>query len=471
MRLRAMRPWVVAAAVVALANAVFLLLALWVALLPRDRLADRIRDAFASGDLIENDWPWLESRRGFNQYHDCSVLQMISNRDDDLWASTVAPLVYNVNRGETDRCATLHTLVTEGPNTTRYLVYRYTRYWHGYNPVSAALLWVLDLGQVRTALKLAVYSALVLLVGAAGAGTRHRALLAVAASITVTGILFWAVPYFGQSLTHGPGDSFVILGLACLLFWRERTSLLAFLIPFCAVYGAGVAYLEFLTGLLPTAAGLLFATLYLIARLRPEPENEPSRAWRFALAGLLAFALGAALTVIIKQILTAAVVGPYAVRDFLEYLHRYINPAPGASLRHFGKSWASPQDSLIWSTLKAVRALLGEGYILAYGSRQGAIALYAASALAWFAAGYLALRTRTRRASSDFLAFAAGAGIILAWICAVQTHTMLHKFWMVRMLIVPLSLGWGAVAWQLIAAPIQSRAASAWRPAKQMQPG
>jgi hypothetical protein len=471
MPLRAMRPWVAAAAVVTVANAVFLLLALWVALLPRDRLAEHIRDAFVSGDLMENDWPWLESRRGFNQYDDCSILQMISNRDEDLWASTVAPFIYNRNRGETDRCATLHMLVTEGPNTTRYLVYRYTRYWHGYNPVSAALLCVLDLGQVRTALKLAVYSALLLLVGAAGAGTRHRALLAVAASITITGILFWAVPYFGQSLAHGPGDSFVILGLACLLFWRDRASRLGTLVPFCAVYGAGVVYLEFLTGQLPTAAGLLLVIVYLVARLRPEPDNEPSRAWRFALAGLLAFTLGAALTVIIKQILTAAIVGPYAVRDFLEYVHRYINPSPGASLRHFGKTWSSPQDPLLWSTLKAVRALLGEGYVLTYGSRQGAIGLYAASALAWLAAGYLTLRTRTRSASSDFLAFVAGAGIILAWICAVQTHTMLHKFWMVRMLIVPLSLGWGAVAWQLITVPIQSRAASAWRPARQMQPG
>jgi hypothetical protein len=234
----ATRPWVRALALVVLANGVFLLLALWVAHLPRERLDQRIRDAFGSGELIENDWPWLESRRGFNQYHDCSVLQMISNRDDDLWANAVAPLIYNRNKGETDRCATLRTLVTEGPNTAQYLVYRYTRYWHGYNPVGAALLWVVDLGCVRTILKVTLYCALLLLIVAAG--TRHRGLLAVAASIAVTGVLFWAVPYFGQSLTHGPGDIVVILGLACLLFWRERLSRPATLVPFCAVYGAGV---------------------------------------------------------------------------------------------------------------------------------------------------------------------------------------------------------------------------------------
>jgi hypothetical protein len=39
------------------------------------------------------------------------------------------------------------------------------------------------------------------------------------------------------------------------------------------------------------------------------------------------------------------------------------------------------------------------------------------------------------------------------------------------MLIVPLSLGWGALAWQLIAVLARSRATPAWRSAKQMQPG
>jgi len=458
-----------AVALVVLANGAFLLLALGAALLPRERLAQRIRDAFASGELIDNDWPWLESRRGFNQYHDCSVLQMISNADTRLWASAVAPLIYNRSRGETDRCATLRTLVNEGPNTRPYLVYRYTRYWHGYNPVAAALLWVFDLGRIRTLLKIALYGALVLLVFAAG--TRHRGLLAVTVSIAVTGALFWAIPYFGQSLTHGPGDIFVILGLACLLFWRERLSSPAMLIPFCAVYGAGVVYLEFLTGLLPTAAGLLFPTAYLMGRLRPEPENEPARAWRFALAGLLAFGLGVALTVLIKQILAVAIVGPDAARSFVEYLHRYINPSPGAALRHFGKAWTSPDDPLIWSSLKALYAVVSQGYVLAYGSHAGAIALYAVSALAWLAAGYLALRRRMKGAASDFLGLAAGGAIILAWALAFQTHTTIHKWWMVRMLIVPLSFGWGALAWQLISVSVQSRVSSAWGPSKQMQPG
>ena len=453
-------PWITALTLVVLVNAAFLMLGVWVATLPREPLVQRVREAFASGDLIENDWPWLESRHGFDQYNDCSILQMITNRDDNILANAVGPLIYNKSSGETDKCATLRRIVNEGPNGAAYLVFRYTRYWHGYDPVAAALLLAFDVGNARNVLTITLYGALALL--GIAAGTRHRGLFAVAASIAITGVLFWAVPYFGPCFSHAPGDILVILGLACLLLWRERLSCLATLVPFCAAYGAGVVYLEFLTGQLPTAMGLLFPMAYLMARARPEPDDQPAEAWRFAVAALVAFVLGAVLTVAIKQILAVAIVGPEALNSFLEYLQRYVNPSPSASLRHFGETWSSPHGSIVWSSLKSIYVVLGEGYVLTYGSGPAAVLLYAAGVLAWLTAGYLAFRRPTRWASSDLLALAAGAGIVVVWTWSFQTHTTLHKFWMVRMLLVPLSMGWGALAWQLITNPIRDRTASSW---------
>lgn len=446
-----MAPWMTALVVVVLANAAFLMLGVWAATLPREPLAQRVREAFASADLIENDWPWLESRRGTDQYNDCSILQMITNHDDDIWANAVGPLIYNKNRGETDKCATLHRIVNEGPDAAPYLVFRYTRYWHGYDPVTAALLQVFDVGNAREALRIALYGSLLLLMGAAG--TRQRGLFAVAAGIAITGILFWAVPYFGPNFSHAPGDILVILGIAALLHWRERLSRLATLVPFCAVYGAGVVYLEFLTGQLPTAMGLLFPTAYLIARSRPSPDDQPRQAWHFAVAALMAFVFGALLTVGIKQILAAGIVGPEVVKTFLRYLRRYINPSPGASLSHFRQTWASPDDSIVWSSLRAIYVVAGEGYVLTYGSRSAAVLLYAAGALAWLSAAYVAFRRAARSASSDLLAMAAGVAIVVVWTLSFQTHTTIHRSWLVRMMLVPLSMGWGALAWQLIATP------------------
>jgi hypothetical protein len=446
--------------VVVLTNAVFLMLGFWAATLAREPLAERVREAFASGDLMENDWPMMEGGRGSDQYNDCSILQMITNHDDDILANAVGPLIYNKNRGETDKCATLHRIVNEGPDAAPYLVFRYTRYWLGYDPVAAALLLVFDVGKAREALRIALYGSLVLLVGAAG--TRHRGLFAVAAGIAITGALFWAVPYFGPNFSHAPGDILVILGIAALLHWRERLSRLGALVPFCAVYGAGVVYFEFLTGQLPTAMGLLFPTAYLIARSRPSPDDQPRQAWHFAVAALMAFVLGALLTVGIKQILAAAIVGPGELKTFLVYLRRYVNPSPEASMNHFRQTWASPDDSIAWSSLRAIYVVVGEGYVLTYGSKSAAVVLYAAGAIAWLSAAYVAFRRAAWSASSDLLAMAAGVAIVVAWTLAFQTHTTIHKFWMVRMMLVPLSMGWGALAWQLVATPSGGQGRARW---------
>jgi hypothetical protein len=61
---------------------------------------------------------------------------------------------------------------------------------------------------------------------------------------------------------------------------------------------------------------------------------------------------------------------------------------------------------------------------------------------------------------------AAGVGIVLAWTWLFQTHTTLHKFWMVRMTLVPLSLGWGALAWLLTSAAGDRGAAAPTTPAE-----
>jgi hypothetical protein len=97
--------------------------------------------------------------------------------------------------------------------------------------------------------------------------------------------------------------------------------------------------------------------------------------------------------------------------------------------------------------------------------------LYAASVLSWLAAAYLALRGRARWARSDLLACASGGAVVLAWACVFQTHTTIHKWWMVRMLIVPLSFGWAAVAWQLIRSAAGNRQGTAGAALDPVRPG
>lgn len=415
-------------------NVIFLASALWVSALPREPIAKRVRTAFASSELTQKDYLRFDKHRGWHQYNDCLILQMIINQDENVLASALGPLTYSIDEHWTHSCSSLYNIVVENEDASEFFGMRYTRYWHGYRPLNAVLLLNFELSNVRTGLKFTLYATLIFLILCNG--RRQKEFLVINVSIATVGILFWAVPYFGQSLCHGPGDTFVIFGITCLLCWRDRLLQLTYFVPFCAAYGAGVVYFEFLTGLLPTAMGLLFPVAYAIAILRSTHENSYIHAWMFAITGLLAFAFGGILTVAIKQLLSLLFADPITFNYFFGQLKHWVSPTKNIQ-----------KDIDI---LKPYFNLFRNGHHLTYGSKVGAIFIYVATTLAWITAGYLAIRISSTRSLSDLSAFAMGALVIIGWIMLFQTHTYVHSFFMVRILIVPISLGWGALAWQLI---------------------
>jgi hypothetical protein len=115
------------------------------------------------------------------------------------------------------------------------------------------------------------------------------------------------------------------------------------------------------------------------------------------------------------------------------------------------------------SSLKTLYVLLTQGHVLAYGSHVGALVLYGICLFTWLAAGSLAFARSLPGSRSDFLGCLAGVAIVAGWALAFQTHTTIHKWWMVRMLLVPLALGWGALGWQLLAPSSQAATAEAGR--------
>lgn len=428
--------WLRALAVVGLMNGVFVLLAVTTAALPRETLRERVRAAFRSGDLTQEDYLPFDSRRGTHQYDDCLILQMITSHDATLLARAFSPRVRFKEEDASGVCAILRelTLADEGRAPDVAATLRYSRYWHGYNPVAATLLQAFDLATVRWLLKAAVYGALLALV--VGAAVTHRGLFGVALAISVTAALFWALPYFGPSLAHAPGDVFVMLPLAWLLFASERMSRPPALLPFCAAYGAGVTYLELLTGLLPTAVGFLVPLVYVITTLRVRSKRPPI-GWRRATAGVIAFALGAAVTVAAKQAIALWLTDPNALATFSDKLRFYTT--------------AAASEPRLRGMLRALVALLREGTALTHGSRRGAAIMYAVAGCGWLAAAALALRRPRLLPLSDLVVFVAGSSVVVGWVLLFPTHTILHTGFMVRIMIVPMSLGWAALAWQLAA--------------------
>lgn len=375
---------------VLLLNALFLFLALYSASIPSERVASAARHAFETGALTDDDYLIGDRKRGFHQNNDCAIIQLIVN-DVSLFDDALAPLIRS-DRAWSAMCAALRGIVFDG-RTDFEASFGYTRYWHGYVPIATFLLSVFDLDVARTVLKFLVYLSLLMLgVSALRAPTEVRIF---AWSVAVAAALFWAVPYFGQSLAHAPGDAFLMLGLAGFLFFSDRMSVRRALLPYSAVYGAGVAYLEFWTGQLPTAAGFLFAAAYLVAVARRADGERLIDAWVAAGASVLAFLAGAGFTVASKQALAIMFTDAPVLALFMEQLSYYS----GAAL-----SDGSRANS--WGRLSGFLRLLRSSSTLTCWSGAGALCLGIGVMGAWCGAGLLAWYRRSEgpRPISDLLA-------------------------------------------------------------------
>ena len=424
--------WLHAFVLVLVLNATFPILLLLSSLIPSGVIIGRIQEAFSTGQLVQNDYLPYDVHRGFHQYNDCNILQMMTNEDSSLVAHALGPWLHMADSSATDACRTLRELVVDGREPGVFVSSRYTRYWHGYIPILSVLLTFLKISTIRVILRITVYAALLLLLLS---GFREKRFLFLTGPVFFSGAFFWGLPYFGQGMSHALGDSVVMFGLACLIFWHRKFTHASMLIPFCALYGTLVVYFEMLTGPLPIAAGLLFPCVYLISRLTNPPDTGMDRHLRLAISASIAFAMGAIITVGVRVFVAATLVQPSGLDTFVGNLGLYTLPI----------------DSTIYvpGFLRPLGRLFRRGEVLTYGSNWGLAILYVSVALSWFVSMWLAYRLSTRWSWADLLAFAIGAASIPAWTFILQTHTFMHAGFMTRILIVPISLGWAAMLWQL----------------------
>lgn len=441
--------WLAVVGVVLLLNAVFLGLAIVTAWLPRERFRERVREAFEAGELMDQDYIRFDARRGHHQYVECRILQMLTNERTPSVAEAVAPWLHVRDSTYTGYCRTLHELVVANADPAVFRAsFPHTRYWHGYLPVAALALAALDLGTARLTLQALAYGSLLLLLSVS---LRSRGLSrVVGVCVAVSGLTFWALPYFGQAFAHATGDILIVLAIAVLIFARERLRADRVFLPFCGAFGALVVYFECLSGQLPTAAGFLFATSY--ANMTGATWNDGSRtaAWRFAVVGITAFALGAGITVIVKQLLVASFVHEGALGGFVAHLQFYLGPAVS--------------DGHLPAVFGPFVRLMHSVNTLTYNSRPTSWMLMASTALAWGISLVLIARlgrALPSRLLSDYLALAGAATVMVVWVLLLPTHTSIHADFMVRMAILPIALGWAALAWTVSA--LRQQAAQATR--------
>ena len=370
--------------------------------------------------------------------NDCLVLQMLLNPASSRLKRALAPQVYY--REDWHRpCDVLRDIVEQGlkPDTVTsgtIVGEGYARYWHGYNVVTALALRMMEVKQFRWLLVVCVGLAIGLLASAtvrSGAHARRAGLI-----IAVTAGTLWAIPHFALEFTIGTGDALLIAALAVILAWPRITVRLETIVLFGAAYGATVVFFEMFTGQLPIAFAWLGALTLAAARDEHRPAGiAPAVS---VITVLAAFCLSAVLTVLIKQLLALTLAEPGAATAFLGHLTLY--------------SGLSKDEGSSVPLIAPFIGILRETRLLTAGYSAAGYGVMAATAIGWIAAAGIAWHHRRDFKGQDLAIILALSLVPVGWVLILRTHSFLHPWVMVRIMIIPISLVPVALWW-----PTESR--------------
>ena len=404
-----------------------------------DVIAARVRSAFATGELGTPSYRWFDVRRGVFQHNDCLVLEMLTDRRSSSLERALAPRTY-VTEDEHGPCVMLQMLIVQRVDpATLILADHFTRYWHGYNALTGFGLRYMELGIFRRLLRGAVWLSIAVLALAAvrsGFLARRTGWIIAAAAATV-----WGVPYSAPGLSQGPGDAVLLLGLAGVAVRPRSAVRLEAIVPYAAVFGAVVVFFEMFTGQLPTGVAWLAALSLAAARDEERPGALPAS--RAVLAAVSAFVLGAAATILVKQVLALALVGPSAAGSFAEHLGLWAR--------------VPPTEHHVPGILRPLLSLVRQSYMLTFGSRPAGYVLVAGAAILWAIALIRGWARRGTSVGEDLLILLGAALVPIVWALLLPNHTAIHAWLMVRLLVVPISLAPVALFWP------------AWRAARRVE--
>jgi hypothetical protein len=412
-----------------LANAIFLVFTLAGYLTPAP-VSERIITAFAQGELVNQDYLRFDSRRGFHQYNDCMILQMLYNRNPRIPALALAPTGYFSSDREIGQCQLLYALVTGSTQPETLSQGQYARYWHGYNVLILFGLKFIEIGVLRKLLVIGAWLAIGMLAiislkaGMACAAHRvvHRSIRA-----DLLGTTLFCPELYPRTWRHPRADRRRRLNVL-----GEENTHAQFLLPYAAVFGSAVVFLEMLTGQLPVAAAWM--AVMVLAVIRDKGLFTGKNGYLTVLYALIAFGAGAVLTILIKQLLAYAVIDSGALNVFSGKLDLYMRiPEPVDGIPGF---------------LLAFGRMAKRFSVLVYGRTNVSYLMLVLIGLAWIMNLMLAFRNRYNPFGTDVTALLLIASIPLLWILLLQTHTYIHADFMVRILVVPLSVAPLPLLWK-----------------------
>ena len=374
---------------------------------------------------------------GQHQYNDCLVLMMAVDQRGTATELTVSPTQssYGDPRGV---CADTEHLAKGDAAVGEPAFYH--QYMHGQTMLLRYLLPLMTVRSIRT-----LYKALMVLILFAGIAV---ALAGLAQQRSAQVNLFWLIMFlafarcfgletFGQSLSHAPSD-LVFVGFALLLsiaaYRGGISSRLA--IPLVAVFGSLTLIFEMLTGGIPLGLALIVGGLPFA--LKPGPDDEPpGRVISDVVNGLISFCAAVAAAIFTKAVAAIAVFGIDTIIISAQQLRlrmgltgasgtgRSINPLQFVRSIGLGLDGLVPGTPLLGFLLLATAIFIGQ---------------WSARKLWRTPVPLLRLRVRCLVASN---------ALIVLMLLVFWEHTIVHAWFMDRMLVWTVGSGFALFAMYL----------------------
>ena len=271
---------------------------------PVERIENHLRSAFETGALTLYDLRPFDSDLGYHQGRDCLIYGMTILRPAGVGAYVAAPRYGLDSGGRATLCETLRDRLY-GEMSADYVERPLPPLLHGYRAVTAIVLSVASVSEMRTAFKAITYLVLFttialairqLILSLAGRDNVNPTRPVGSIAISVAFFLFYGLSYFGQSPAHAPA-AWVLFGF--LLFATHynlyRLSAARFHAAI-AIFGAWIAFFENFTGAVLIGLCLLIGLLAIHAHKKIPMAGIVSRSLLAPFAYLGAIGLCFTLT-------------------------------------------------------------------------------------------------------------------------------------------------------------------------------
>lgn len=364
---------------------------------------------------------------------DCVVLAGVAAGASSPFAYLLSPRNIAWDFAHRDTCKNLRYLVA-GDDTIGLV--NYDRYWFGSIYLGALLLIFFGLSTVQTIYKVTTILSIVSL---GLVGLRLKPPLRLPLVVMSLGIFGGAgVASFGGNLGHSPVFFVGLTVIVGFLSFPNRPWNVERAALFGAAVGAVAVYFDLLSGGIPFLLALSVFASYLLCRQDAPSDRDVLALCAGIAAVMLAFCFSVVALVALKLFVAQAALGHSdAVATFKSEL-----------------LWRMSDDKIPATGIAAIAYVLRELWadrgMVFFGGKTGADIVFAIGALSWLAAGVGAGRNYlASRGVADLLPIGVSllaASVVLAWFAVFQSHSVIHAWFMVRILCLVPTFGIAAAA-------------------------